>query len=197
MDYTKYTSFPESAYLLRKHRGFATKAIHAGQEPDPIHGAVNTPIYLSSTFAQKAPCDFYSKYDYGRAGTPTRTAFEECLAACEYGKHAIAFGSGCGAMTAVVHSIPAGSHIIVSDDVYGGTNRYMRRFAAEKFNFDVQFVDLTDLVAVKAAFKPNTSLLWAETPTNPLIKLVDIEQLVKIAKETKPDVRKCNHLSES
>lgn len=128
----------------------------------------------------------YSKYDYGRAGTPTRTAFEECLAAIENGKHAIAFSSGCAAMTCVMHSIPKDSHVIVSDDVYGGTNRYMRRFAAEKFGFNIEFIDLTNIDAVKAAFKENTSLLWIETPTNPLIKLVDIEALVKVTREVAP-----------
>lgn len=185
--YSSFTNYPESAYLYRKNKGFATKAIHAGQDPDPVHGSVNVPIHLSTTFAQKAPTNFYSQYEYARGGTPTRNAFEECIAACENGEHAIAFSSGCAAMTCVLHSLPKHSHIIVSDDVYGGTNRYMRRFAVEKFDFVVEFVDLTDLTAFKNAFKDNTALVWIETPTNPLIKLVDIEALVKASREKKAD----------
>ncbi|EAR94324.1 cystathionine beta-lyase/cystathionine gamma-synthase (macronuclear) [Tetrahymena thermophila SB210] len=186
-DYSQFTNYPESAYLYKKNKGFATKAIHAGQDPDQVHGSVNVPIHLSTTFAQKAPTDFYSQYEYARGGTPTRHAFEECIAACENGEYAIAFSSGCAAMTCVLHSLPKESHIIVSDDVYGGTNRYMRRFAVEKFNFNVEFVDLTDTEAFKNAFKENTALVWIETPTNPLIKLVDIEALVNITREKKKD----------
>lgn len=143
---------------------------------------------MSSTFAQKAPNEFYSDFEYARIGTPTRQVFEKCLAALEFGTTAVAFASGTAAMTCVVHSIPKGSHLIVSDDVYGGTNRYMRLYASAKFGFDIDFVDLTDLEAVKNAFKPETSIIWVETPTNPLIKLVDIKAIVDITNSLSPKV---------
>jgi len=127
----KYQKFTEEDYLPHPHPGFSTLAIHAGQAPEPIHGSVNVPIHLSSTFAQKDIGELYSTFDYTRGGNPTRQALEECLTALEYGKAAITFSSGCGATATLLHTLKTGDHILVCDDVYGGTQRYMRRFFAD------------------------------------------------------------------
>lgn len=157
-----------------------TLAIHAGQAPDPVHGAVMTPIVLSSTFAQEGPGG-HKGYDYSRAGNPTRTALEECVAALEGGKHGIAYASGCAATTAILMTLRPGDHVIVGDDVYGGTFRIFDKVLKE-FGVGATFLDLGDLAAVERARKPSTKMLWLETPSNPMLKLFDIEALTTWAR---------------
>lgn len=175
----------ENQNLVRKHQGFSTKAIHAGQEPDAVFGGVNVPINLSSTFAQKLPGEPIGPYDYARCGNPTRTAFESAVAACEYAKHGMAFSSGCAAMTCILLLLKQGDHVVVCDDVYGGTQRYMRKVSEDKGMLTFTFVDMTNLDDLKKAIKDNTKMIWAETPTNPTLKVIDIEGVCKIAKEHK------------
>jgi cystathionine beta-lyase/cystathionine gamma-synthase len=156
-----------------------TLCIHAGQEPDPIHGAVMTPIVLASTFAQKSPGK-YEDYDYSRAGNPTRTALEGCLAALEGAKHGVAFGSGCAATTAILLGLKSGDHVLCGDDVYGGTFRIFDKIM-KQWGLEASFMDMSDPAKVKAAMRPNTRLVWAETPSNPMLKIFDIAALAEIA----------------
>jgi cystathionine beta-lyase/cystathionine gamma-synthase len=156
-----------------------TLCIHAGQEPDPIHGAVMTPIVLASTFAQKSPGK-YEDYDYSRAGNPTRSALEGCLAALEGAKHGVAFGSGCAATTAILLGLKSGDHVLCGDDVYGGTFRIFDKIM-KQWGLEASFMDMSDPVKVKAAMRPNTRLVWAETPSNPMLKIFDIAALAEIA----------------
>lgn len=165
------------------HYSFSTKAIHAGQTVEPVHGCVNTPIYLSSTYAQKEPGSLYSTYDYSRCGNPTRAAFDDCMAALEHAKFGLSFSSGCSALTCVCLCLTAGDHVICCDDVYGGTQRYLREIAVKRGNLAVDFVDLTDFEALEKARKPETKLLIVETPTNPTMKICDIEKLCIWAKK--------------
>lgn len=165
----------------RKTRGFGTIAIHAGQEPDAATGAIMTPIYQTSTFAQSEPA-VHKGYDYSRAGNPTRTALEKNLAALEDGKYCAAFSSGMGAIDAIVKLLKAGDHVIAGNDLYGGTYRiFVKVF--EQFGLKFDFIDMSSARNVKAALKPNTKMIWIETPTNPLLRIVDIEEAAKIAKK--------------
>lgn len=175
----------ENQSLVKKHQGFSTKAIHVGQEPDPISGGVTTSINLSTTFAQKYPGEPYGPYDYARCGNPTRTAFEKAIAAVEYGKHGMAFSSGCAAMTCILFLLSKGDHVIVCDDVYGGTQRYMRKIQEDKGFLTFTFVDMTKVENIEKAITENTKLIWVETPTNPTLKVCDIEEICKLAKEKK------------
>jgi cystathionine beta-lyase/cystathionine gamma-synthase len=161
--------------------GFDTLCIHAGQEPDPVSGAVMTPIVLSSTFAQDGP-GAHKGYDYSRAGNPTRTALEGCLAALEGAKHAIAYGSGCAATTAVLLTLKAGDHVLVGDDVYGGTFRIFDRVMKD-FGLDATFIDMTDPSKVQTALRKNTKLVWMETPSNPMLKIFDIAAIAGVCKK--------------
>ncbi len=160
--------------------GFETRAIHAGQEPDPSTGAIMTPIYLSSTFVQSSP-GVHKGYDYSRAGNPTRTAYEQCLANLESGRFGLAFASGCAAATTVAHLLKKGDHVVCFDDVYGGTFRLFDK-VIQNNGVDFTFVDLRDKAKLEASLKPNTKMLWIETPSNPLLKIVDIAALAKMAK---------------
>jgi cystathionine gamma-lyase len=157
-----------------------TLCIHAGQDPDPLSGAVMTPIVLATTFAQDGP-GVHKGYDYSRAGNPTRTALEQCLAALEGAKHAVAFGSGCAATTAVLLSLKGGDHVLVSDDVYGGTFRIFDKVLAS-FGLEASFIDMTDPAVAAAAVRKNTRLVWIETPSNPMLKIVDIAAIATIAR---------------
>ncbi|MGA3121688.1 MAG: PLP-dependent aspartate aminotransferase family protein [Polyangiaceae bacterium] len=152
-----------------------TLCIHAGQEPDPASGAVMLPIVLSSTFAQDGP-GVHKGFDYSRAGNPTRAALEACLATLEGAQHGIAFGSGCAALTAVLLTLRSGDHVLVGDDVYGGTFRIFDQVVAQ-FGIESSFVDMSDPVRAFEAMRPNTRLVWIETPSNPLLKVLDIETL--------------------
>jgi cystathionine beta-lyase/cystathionine gamma-synthase len=149
-----------------------TLAIHAGQDPDPTHGAVMQPIVLASTFAQRAPGE-HSGFEYSRTSNPTRVALERCLAALEGGAHGSCFASGCAAMTTLLHTLAPGDHVIASDDVYGGSFRILDKVMAP-MGIRTSWVDLTDPEALAAAFTDRTRMLWVETPTNPMLKLVDI-----------------------
>lgn len=162
--------------------GFGTRAIHAGQSPDPATGAICTPIYQTSTFVQKSPGVIVEEYDYSRAANPTRKAFESNLASLENARHGLAFSSGVAATGAVIHLLSAGDHVVLCDDVYGGTNRILHRVFAQ-LGIEITLVDMTDLDATRAAFRPNTKLAWIETPTNPMLKVVDVAAVAAIAKE--------------
>lgn len=154
---------------------FETRAIHAGQEPEPATGAVITPIYQTSTYAQQAVGEHLG-YDYARTDNPTRTALQECLASLERGRYALTFASGMAAISTLLLYFKQGDHIVVADDVYGGTYRLFQRvFTA--FGLEFSFVDMTNPVATRAALRPNTRLLWIESPTNPLLKVVDISEV--------------------
>jgi len=160
-------------------------AIHAGQAPEPIHGSVNVPIHMSSTYAQTDINTPIGKFDYTRGGNPTREALEICLTAMEYGKYSITFASGCGALASIMHTLSTGDHVVACDDVYGGTNRYMRVFMQNHFGVKIDFVDLTDAENLEKAIKPETKLVWMESPTNPTMKVLDLETLIGIAKKNK------------
>lgn len=159
---------------------FETRAIHAGQEPDAAAGAVITPIYQTATFAQTAVGE-HRGYDYARTDNPTRSALQECLASLERGSHGLAFASGMAAITTLLLYFKQGDHIVVADDVYGGTYRLFQRVFTQ-FGLEFSFVDLTDLMATRAALRENTRLLWIESPTNPLLKVVDIAAVSALAR---------------
>ncbi len=156
---------------------FSTKAIHVGQEPDPRTGAVNVPIYMTSTFSQRAQTEWV----YGRTGNPTRAALEANLAALEDGKHGLCFGSGMAAITSALTLLKKGDHVVVSDDCYGGVYRLLTRIMSQ-YGIESTFVDMTDLVAVEDACRPETRMVWAETPTNPLMKVADLREIAVLAK---------------
>lgn len=156
-----------------------TLAIHAGQEPDPTTGAIMTPIYQTSTFVQSAPAE-HKGYDYSRSGNPTRTALEELIAAIEKGRYGLAFASGLAAIDTIMRLLNPGDHVIVGNDVYGGTYRLFERVYA-RFGLKFSWIDLSRLENVQAAFTPQTKMLWLETPTNPLLALADIAALAKTA----------------
>lgn len=159
---------------------FGTRAVHAGQAPDPSTGAVMTPIYMTSTYAQPTPGEFKGEYDYSRSANPTRTALEGNLAALEYAKHALTFSSGCAALACILHTLTSGDHVVVCDDVYGGTFRiYDKVF--KQLGIDFTQVDMTDHDATAAAMTPKTKMVWIETPTNPLLKVIDIKAIADLA----------------
>jgi cystathionine gamma-synthase/cystathionine gamma-lyase len=157
-----------------------TLAIHAGQPPDPTHGAVMTPIVLASTFAQPEP-GRPLQFDYSRSGNPTRKALEECVAALEGGGQGFAFASGCAAATTLLHTLRAGDHVVCGDDVYGGTHRIFRSVLAP-LGIEATFADLRSLDSLERALTPRTRIVWLETPTNPLLRLADIEAVAGVAK---------------
>jgi len=160
--------------------GFATRAIHAGQEPDPGTGAVTVPIYQTSTFAQEA-VGVHKGYEYARSGNPTRAALETALAALDGGRHGLAFASGLAAETTVSLLLSAGDHVICGDDVYGGTYRLFDKIF-KRLGLTFDYVDTSDTARVAAAIRPETKLIWLETPTNPLLKLADIRGISGLAR---------------
>ena len=161
--------------------GFATRAIHVGQDPESTTGAVIVPIYQTSTYAQRGVGE-HSGYEYSRTDNPTRTALQECLAALEEGKYGLAFASGLGATTTLMLMLKAGDHVICGDDVYGGTYRLFQRVMTDHgLSFD--FVDTSDPAQVAAAVRPETRMIWLETPTNPLLKLAPIATISRQARE--------------
>ncbi|MFT6079242.1 MAG: cystathionine beta-lyase/cystathionine gamma-synthase [Planctomycetota bacterium] len=161
--------------------GFGTKAIHAGQSPDPTTGAIMTPVYMTSTYVQEAP-GVNQGYDYSRSHNPTRTALEGNLAALEGGKHGLCFASGMAAIHCVLNLLQSGDHVIAGNDLYGGTYRLLQTLYT-KFGLKTTFVDMTDLKKLEAAFQPNTKLVMLETPTNPLLRCCDLEAIADIAKK--------------
>ncbi len=162
--------------------GFGTLAIHAGQRPDPSTGAVMTPVYMTSTFVQASPGVVKDGYDYARSKNPTRTALEGNLAALEGGRFGLCFASGLAAFDCLLHTLNAGDHVVLCDDVYGGTFRLLDK-AYKQLGIEFTRVDMTDLGATERAFTPRTRLVWIETPTNPLLKIVDIPAVVEIARK--------------
>ncbi|MEO7198896.1 MAG: PLP-dependent aspartate aminotransferase family protein [Dokdonella sp.] len=163
-------------------QGLGTRAIHAGQSPDPSTGAIMTPIYATSTYVQKSP-GVHQGYEYSRSQNPTRMAYERCVADLEGGRQGYAFASGLAAASTVLDLLDSGSHVIAMDDLYGGTYRLFERVRRRSAGLDFSFLDLNDSKALKAALKPNTRMIWAETPTNPMLKMVDLAKLGKFARE--------------
>ncbi len=158
---------------------FATKAIHAGQSPDPTTGAIMTPIYQTSTYVQESPGQ-HKGYEYARTHNLTRASLENNIAALEQAKYGLCFSSGCAAMMNVLHTLKSGDHVVVCDDVYGGTHRLFSK-CFPQLGIQSTFVDLTRLENLDSALKAETKLIWIETPTNPLLKLIDIEAISKKA----------------
>lgn len=162
--------------------GLGTRAIHAGQSPDPSTGAIMTPIYATSTYVQSSPGK-HQGYEYSRTQNPTRMAYERCVADLEGGVAGFAFGSGLAGASTILDLLDSGSHVIAMDDLYGGTYRLFERVRRRSAGLDFTFVDLNDAAALKAALKPNTRMIWAETPTNPMLKLVDLAKISAFAKK--------------
>ncbi len=160
---------------------FETLAIHAGQSPDPAYGAVMMPIYQTSTFAFKG-VNQPGKFDYSRSGNPTRMALEECLAALEGGTRGFAFATGMAAEATLLSIFAAGDHLIIHDDLYGGTYRLLTKVVANH-GITADFVNLRDIPALRRAIRPNTKAIWTETPTNPLMNLLDLAQIASVARE--------------
>ena len=162
-------------------QGIGTLAIHAGQAPDPSTGAVMTPIYATSTYVQASP-GVHQGYEYSRSHNPTRFAYERCVAALESGTRGYAFASGLAATSTVLDMLDAGSHVVCMDDVYGGTYRLFERVRRRSAGLDFSFVDLNDPAALEASIRPNTRMIWCETPTNPTLKIVDIARLAEFCR---------------
>src|SRR5205085_3660189 len=167
---------------MKKHHAFATRAIHAGQEPDPSTGAIMTPIYATSTYVQESPGK-HKGYDYARSINPTRLAYERCIADLEGGTRGFAFASGLAAMSTVLELLDSGSHVVVSDDLYGGTFRLFEKVRRRSANLDFTYLDLTEASRFEKAIKPNTRMVWIETPSNPLLKIIDLDAIAKIARQ--------------
>jgi len=163
-------------------RHIATRVIHGGQAPDPTTGAVMPPIYATSTFAQESP-GVHKGLDYGRSHNPTRWALERCVADIESGGAAYAFASGLAAIAAVLELLPAGSHIVAGDDMYGGTYRLFERVRRVSSGHEFTYVDLTDPLALANALRPETKMVWVETPTNPMLKLADLHAIAQLCRE--------------
>lgn len=160
---------------------FATRTIHAGQAPDPTTGAVMMPIYATSTFAQESP-GVHKGYEYARSQNPTRMAFERCIADLESGTRGFAFASGLAGMATLLETLDAGDHVVAMDDLYGGSFRLFERVRKRTMGLQVTYADLSDPAALEAAVRPETRLIWIETPTNPMLKLVDLEAVAGFAR---------------
>ena len=167
---------------MNKKQHLATRVIHAGQSPDPSTGAVMTPIYATSTYAQESP-GRHKGYDYARSINPTRSAYERCVADLESGTRGWAFASGLAAMSTALETIDSGSHVVVSDDLYGGTYRLFEKVRRRSANLDFTFIDMSDVARVETAFKPNTRMVWIETPSNPLLKLINLAAVAQLARK--------------
>lgn len=163
---------------------FDTRAIHAGQHADPATGAVMTPIYATSTYRQTAP-GVHQGYEYSRTQNPTRAAFESCISSLESGTRGFAFASGMAAINTVLDLLDANSHVIASDDLYGGTYRLMDKVKTRTSKFSFTFVDMSDPAAIEAAIRPQTRMIWVETPSNPMLKLASLEAIARIGKAHK------------
>jgi len=164
-----------------KRRAFATRVIHAGQHPDPSTGAIMPPIYATSTYVQSSP-GVHQGYDYSRTRNPTREAYERCIADLESGRQGFAFASGMAAIATILELVDTGSHVIAMDDLYGGTRRLFDRVRKRSAGLELSFVDMTNPEAITDALRDNTRLIWAESPSNPLLKIVDFAAVAKIAK---------------
>jgi len=164
----------------KKHQ-FATRTIHAGQSPDPSTGAIMPPIYATSTYVQSSP-GVHQGYEYSRTQNPTRMAYERCIADLESGTHGFAFASGMAATGTILELIDSGNHVIAMDDLYGGTRRLFSGVRTRSAGLEFSFVDLADVALVEQAFTDNTRMVWIETPTNPLLKIVDIQAVARLAR---------------
>src|SRR5712691_1361404 len=158
---------------------FATKAIHAGQEPDPSTGAIIAPIFQTSTYVQ-AGLGEHKGFEYSRTQNPTRSALEECMAAIEDGRYGLAFASGMAAESAILSLLSAGEHMVSCDDLYGGSYRIFER-VMRRYNVETSYVTAGNIAGYEQAIRPNTKLIWLETPTNPLLRLIDIQAVAEIA----------------
>ncbi len=165
-----------------KKQAFDTRVIHAGQSPDPTTGAVMMPIYATSTYAQESPGK-HKGYEYSRTQNPTRMAYERCVAGLESGSHGFAFASGMAATATLLELIDSGSHVVAMDDLYGGTFRLFERVRRRSAGLSFDFVDINSRAALESAIRPETRMIWIETPTNPMLKLVDLEMVVAVARE--------------
>jgi cystathionine gamma-lyase len=163
-------------------RGFATRGIHAGQSPDPTTGAIMMPIYATSTYVQQSP-GVHKGYEYSRSQNPTRMAYERCVADLESGSAGFAFASGLAASATILDCLDSGAHVIAMDDLYGGTFRLFERVRRRSAGLTFTFVDLSDLSAIEAAIRPETRMIWVESPTNPLLKLADLEAIATLARK--------------
>jgi cystathionine gamma-lyase len=161
---------------------FSTRTIHAGQSPDPTTGAVMMPIYATSTYAQESP-GVHKGYEYSRSQNPTRMAFERCIADLESGSDGMAFASGLAAIGTILELNDHGAHLIASDDLYGGSFRLFDKVRKRTAGLQMTLVDMSDVAAVEAAIRPDTRMIWVETPTNPLLKLADLEAIAALAKK--------------
>jgi cystathionine gamma-lyase len=173
---------PANAGPAEPGLALGTLAIHGGQSPDPSTGAVMPPIYATSTYAQSSP-GVHQGFEYSRTHNPTRFAYERCVAALEGGSRGYAFASGMAATSTLLELLDSGSHVVAMDDIYGGTYRLFERVRRRSAGLDFSFVDLTDLAAFEAAIRPETKMVWIETPTNPMLKIVDIEAVCAIARK--------------
>ncbi|MCO5112873.1 MAG: cystathionine gamma-synthase [Bdellovibrionaceae bacterium] len=165
---------------MEKKQGFSTLAVHAGQEPDPTTGAIMTPVYLATTYVQASP-GVHKGYEYSRTSNPTRKAYETCLASLESVKYGFALASGCSAAAIIMHMLESGDHILAGDDMYGGTYRLFDKVMT-KHGLNFSYVDFTSLESIKNATTDKTKLIWLETPTNPTLKIFDIEKIAEFAK---------------
>jgi cystathionine gamma-lyase len=163
---------------------FGTRAIHAGQQPDPTTGAIMTPIYATSTYVQQSP-GVHKGFEYSRSQNPTRFAYERCVADLESGTRAFAFASGLAAMSTTLDLLDSGDHVIASDDLYGGTFRLFERVRKRSAGLEFSFIDMSDPNAINSVLRPNTRMIWVETPSNPLLKIVDLRAVAALAKEHK------------
>lgn len=170
--------------MIEKKLDIATRTIHAGQEPDPTTGAVMTPIYATSTYIQKSP-GVHQGYEYSRSQNRTRMALERCIADLESGKQGFAFASGMAAIATTLEILQPGDHVIVMDDVYGGTYRLFENVRKRSAGIEFSFVDFTDHHKITAAIQPNSKMIWVESPSNPMLKIVDLEKIAQIAKKNK------------
>jgi cystathionine gamma-lyase len=166
---------------VHHNKGFGTRCIHAGQQPDPTTGAIMTPVYQTSTYVQESPGVIKEDYDYARSSNPTRKALEANIASLEGGRHGFMFASGLASLAACIHLLQSGDHVILCDDVYGGTYRSFDK-VFKQFGITYSRVDMTDLNTTEGAFTPKTKMIWLETPTNPLLKVIDIAAVSRLAK---------------
>jgi cystathionine gamma-lyase len=161
---------------------FGTRAIHAGQSPDPTTGAVMMPIYATSTYAQQSP-GVHKGYEYARTQNPTRMAFERCVADLEHGRRGFAFASGLAASATLLDALPVGSHVVALDDLYGGTYRLFEGVRRRSAALDVTFIDMGDRALLEAAIRPSTRMIWVESPSNPLLKVTDLAMVADVARK--------------
>ena len=177
--------------MAKDKKGFDTRAIHAGQKNDPVTGAVMTPIYATSTYAQESP-GVHKGYEYSRTSNPTRKALEDCIASLENGDQGFAFASGMAATSTILELLDSGDHVIASDDLYGGTYRLMEDVRKRTSSLDFSFVDFSNTSNILDAIKPNTKMLWLETPSNPLLKITDLEEVSSVM-ENKNITKVCDN----